>query len=125
MVVLRFFNNDNAGKNLVTLRAVIKDLSLSGACIEIDERYTPVDIDQLAKQIVKLEIRFPESTNTPYILGSVRWFKREIKKGRYILQLGIQFVEIAEDNLRALKEFIGLGIGDQNLLWDLWESIDL
>ncbi|MDY6842521.1 MAG: PilZ domain-containing protein [Thermodesulfobacteriota bacterium] len=122
MVILKFFNPDGSGKTVITVNAVIKDLSLGGACIEIDERYTPIDIDQLAKQIVKMNIRFPDKAKTPYILGSVRWFKREVKKGKYILRLGIQFEEMSEDTIRAIKEFIDLGIGDQNLLWDLWET---
>lgn len=122
MVILKVFSRDDGKKEAITLKGIAKDLSLSGVCIEIDERYVPIDIDQLTEQTVKMEIRFPEGTKTPYILGIVRWIKRKTAKGSSLLLAGIKFTDITEDNFQALKKFLGLGAGDQNLLWDLWES---
>ena len=122
MVTMKVFSREGREKKAITLKGIIDDLSIGGVSVEVDERYMPIDVDQLVEQIVKMEIHFPKNKKNPYILGSIRWIKREVAKGSSVLQLGIQFVDITEENLKALKNFLELGSGDQNLLWNLWDS---
>lgn len=122
MVTLKIFSKDGSSKKITTLKGILDDLSPGGVSIELAESYQGIADDQLNNQLVKVGISFPNAPKTPYILGSVRWVKSRVAKGSSFLKVGIQFEDITEDNLRAIKEFLGLGVGDQNLLRNLWDS---
>jgi hypothetical protein len=57
------------------------------------------------------------------VSGTIKWFKRIKKQEGSFLYLRIQFHTLDEMSLDTLKEFLSLGTGDKQLLWNLWETV--
>lgn len=110
--------NDRSGPH----EGIALDLSLGGTCIE------PVSPSNLPEQWPddgqKIFIRLDLLNNTIYLdlKGIVVWKHCE-NGARSPVLLGVKFYQLEDADRELLEEYCLGSIGEQNLLWSLWESI--
>ncbi|MBW2184289.1 MAG: PilZ domain-containing protein, partial [Deltaproteobacteria bacterium] len=105
----------------------IQDISLGGASLEIRDDFSIID-DSLLKYTsihMIVELNMPGGIHKIDFSGIVRWHTREKKEGMRFLYLGIQFNALNEDSKEILREYLSLGKGEKNLLWNLWDNLSI
>ena len=120
-----FFNKNMKGKN--NFQGFIQDISLGGVSLEIRDDFSIID-DSLLKYTsiqMGLELNMPGGTHKMEFSGIVRRLKRVKKEGMSFLYLGIQFNALNESSKEILMEYLSLGTGDKNLIWNLWDNLSI
>lgn len=97
----------------------LKDISLSGAGLEIADPYGRLDIDEAKSGRVILTLSIPHENKT-HILAHIQWVKR--KEGASRIKMGISFKDLDYEDLTAIERLIGLKSKDHNMMWNLWEQ---
>ena len=118
MKILRTEEN----KPPLILEGFTKDISLGGACIDLGAKYWAVPPSELEDRQVELEINLPNADTTLTLNGEVAWTREIPQAGKSILELGIEFIDLTQENLGLLNQFCIGADGEQNLMWSLWES---
>jgi hypothetical protein len=121
----KFFNKNMKGKN--DFQGFIQDISLGGVSLEIRDDFSIID-DSLLKYTsihMIVELNMPGGIHKIDFSGIVRWHTREKKEGMRFLYLGIQFNALNEDSKEILREYLSLGKGEKNLLWNLWDNLSI
>ena len=72
---------------------------------------------------MEVELNFPDGTHRMVFSGIVKWHKRVKKKDKNTLYLKIQFHNLDEKSSEMLNEYLSLGSGDKNLIWNLWDNL--
>ncbi len=119
------FNKNMNGKN--GFQGFIQDISLGGVSLEIRDDFSIID-DALLKYTsiqMGLELNMPGGTHKIEFSGIVRRLKRVKKGSMSFLYLGIQFNALNEDSKEILMEYLSLGRGDKNLIWNLWDNLSI
>jgi hypothetical protein len=70
-----------------------------------------------------MDFHFPNGLHQVTLAGMVTWSKRLRKKDKSYLHLGINLYELKEKHRAILKDYLYLGIGDKNLIWNLWDTL--
>ena len=100
----------------------IRNLSMGGMSIYLNEGYNPLNIDDLLGKRIKIDINIPLEDTRVFVLGEVRWANRE-EEVKHIVTLGVQFVEMTDFNLKNIKKLLAVQAGDHNMLWSLWDAL--
>ena len=99
-----------------------RDISLGGACIELENKHWSVKQDAVVDLDTMLHLYLPNVDETLEIMGTVLWV-RKVKQGNKDLSLiGIQFKTLSDADRDFLDEYCFGSDGEQNLIWDLWET---
>ncbi len=121
----KFFNKNMKGKN--SFQGFIQDISLGGVSLEIRDDFSIID-DSLLKytsiQMV-LELNMSGGIHEIDFSGIVRWHRRVKKEDMRFVYLGIQFNALNENSKEILMEYLSLGKGDKNLIWNLWDNLSI
>ena len=99
-----------------------RDISLGGACIELENKHWSVKQEAVVDLDTMLHLYLPNVDETLEIMGTVLWV-RKVKQGNKDLSLiGIQFKTLSDADRDFLDEYCFGSDGEQNLIWDLWET---
>ena len=122
-VTCTFFEEGLQGKG--SFKGFIQDISLGGVALEIRDDFLTITESLLLYTTIEmaLELNFPDGMQHMYFSGLVRWYKRIKKKDQNCLYLGVEFQNLTEQDREVLRKYLSLGMGDKNLLWNLWDNL--
>ncbi len=102
--------------------AIALDLSLGGTCIELaPETNLPGNWPDMGNRVA-IRLDLLNDTISLDVEGTVVWIRREGQQQEPAL-IGVKFDELETNDRELLEEYCLGSIGEQNLLWSLWESI--
>jgi hypothetical protein len=99
-----------------------KDISLGGACIEFHEKHWGVKLEDLKDSNILIQINLPNVNETLEILGKILWGKKDGESKEEGITVGIQFRDLSVSDRDFLEEYCFGCDGEQNLIWNLWET---
>ena len=123
VVTCTFFEEVLNGKG--SIQGFIEDISFGGVSLEIRDDFLRIKEDLLIYTTVEMEVElnFPDGTHRMVFSGIVKWHKRVKKKDNNTLYLKVQFHNLDEKSAEMLNEYLSLGSGDKNLIWNLWDNL--
>jgi hypothetical protein len=99
-----------------------RDISLGGACIELEKKYWHGKDETVIDSNAMLHIYLPNVDETLEIMGTVLWVRKDTQEGKDLSLIGIQFKTLSDADRDFLNEYCFGSDGEQNLIWDLWET---
>ena len=117
-----FFEGVFRGKG--NFQGFIQDISCGGVSLEIRDDFLNIQESLLLYTNIAMTVEFnlPDGNHRMDFSGIIRWYKRIKKRDRSCLYLGIRFDSLDEQNKKILKDYLSLGTGDKNLIWNLWDN---
>jgi len=112
------------GNDLNELESVgyTRDISFGGACIELAKTLWGVALETVIDTEAILQIYLPNVAETLEIPGTVLWARKEDIDNQSVSVLGIRFRELSDADKEFLNAYCFGSDGEQNLIWDLWET---
>jgi c-di-GMP-binding flagellar brake protein YcgR len=123
--VCRLLNND-LNKN--SFQGFIQDISTGGVSLEIRDDFLVIGDENLKYTKIEMvvELNMPDGAHRINIAGVIRWHRRLRKRGNMsFLYLGVEFFELNEKDRAVLNNYLALGTGDKNLIWNLWDNLSM
>ena len=116
---------ENSLKGNRAYKGFIEDISLNKLSLELRDDYFSIQESLLIYSTLEMNVifHFPDGLHEVNLTGVITWCKRLRKKDRSYLHLGIRLYELNEKNREILKGYLYLGIGDKNLIWNLWDNL--
>jgi len=99
-----------------------RDMSLGGACIELEKKNWGDKQDSMVDLDAMLQLYLPNVDETLEIMGTVLWVGKDTQSDKDLNLIGIQFNTMSDEDKDFLNEYCFGSDGEQNLIWDLWES---
>jgi hypothetical protein len=99
----------------------LKDISLSGACLQFEDRYGRCRIGQDDKAKARITLRIPRE-ETIYLFAHVQWITKNEKNSSF--KMGIAFKFMDDTKLMVIEKLMGLKNKDHNMMWNLWEKYE-
>ncbi len=99
-----------------------RDISLGGACIEFEKKHWGGKKEAVIDSDAMLHIYLPNVDETLEIMGTVLWVRKDTQADKDLSLMGIQFKTLSDADRDFLNEYCFGSDGEQNLLWDLWET---
>lgn len=99
-----------------------RDISLGGACLELTEQRWGALLQTIVDAEAVVQIYLPNVDEMLEIPGTVLWMKKEMQADEELPIIGIQFNKLSEADRVFLNEHCFGTDGEQNLIWDLWET---
>ena len=103
----------------------IEKISLNELSLELIDDYCTIQESLLIYSPLEMTMifHFPDGLHEITLTGMITWSKRLRKKDKSCLHLGIRLFELSEKHRETLKDYLYLGIGDKNLVWNLWDTL--
>ena len=110
-----------------TYKGFIEDISLNELSLELRDDYFTIQESLLKYSLLEMSVvfHFPDGLHKVNLTGIITWHKRVKKIEKCYLHLGILLDEQNEKNKEILNEYLYLGIGDTNLIWNLWDNLSI
>lgn len=105
-----------------TYEGFIEDISLGGVRIKLVDQYGFLYGRELQGMTIKLSIPLPQLHYTLTTTGLIQWVKNDHKSLSQTLILGVEFQNVSVTDKQYLENYLSSNLGDQNLLWDLWNK---
>jgi hypothetical protein len=123
MVTCSFYEGGIKGKS--SFQGFIQDISQGGVSIEIRDDFFIISEALLLYTTVEmsLALNFPDGVHQMDFSGVIRWHRRRREDSRSLLYVGIKFNTLSGDNQALVQNYMSLGQGDKNLIWNLWDSM--
>jgi len=123
VVTCRFFEEVSKGPGNV--QGFIQDISFGGVSLEIRDDFLRIKDDLLIYTTVEMEVELnlPDGMHRMSFSGIVKWHKRVKRKDKSALYLKVEFHNLDEKSAEMLMEYLSLGRGDKNLIWNLWDNL--
>ncbi|MCK4304287.1 MAG: PilZ domain-containing protein [Candidatus Eisenbacteria sp.] len=102
--------------------AIIDDVSPAGVGIHLPNPHGYLNAEEARKCRIRLEISLPAQRQRIVTLAHVAWCVTANDQNGPILRMGIQFLEPPAEFIRTIRELIIQRKGDQQLLWNLWDT---
>jgi len=108
-------------------KGFIEDISLNELSLELRDNYFSIQESLLKYSTLEMTVIFhlPDGVHEVNLTGIITWNKRFRKKDKSYIHLGIRLYELNEKNRELLKDYLHLGIGDKNLIWNLWDNLSI
>jgi hypothetical protein len=103
----------------LSLAGYLKDISLGGAGLELEDPYGRLNVGDAKQGRVMLALRIPGEKDAR-ILAHVRWVAK--KEGASRVSMGISFKNLDYKDLTLIQKLIGLKGKDHTMMWNLWEQ---
>jgi CRP-like cAMP-binding protein len=113
----------NAPHETWQFTGIAEDLSLGGACVDLGTTAMTKGRSPRKGQRVTLQIDLLNEVATLTLNGCLVWVgAQEADKGS-ITCVGVRFDPLTPTDRELLSEYCAGNIGEQNLLWGLWDSM--
>lgn len=101
------------------LKGFLRDISLSGSCLEFDDPFRRIIPEEALKAPLKLSLAVP-GIDKMSVLGKVRWIKK--LEDSTAVRMGIELTEVSMYQVDLISKLLGLRNRDHSMLWNLWEE---
>jgi hypothetical protein len=118
-VEFKLFSSQN---DCTSFSGLVQNMSVDGACIQFEDRYGRLDLDELPGSKVKITISIPQGEKAT-IHSVIQWISRDISQS-FLIRTGIEFVNLEDWQLKAVEKLIGLKNQDRNMMWSLLEQYE-
>ena len=99
----------------------LKDISMGGACIRIEDPYGRLSSKQIRDLRMKLKLSEPSGEKL-LLLAVVRWCRSGKTEKGMVTLLGVEFDGLLEWQEERLQHLIKLKGKDHKMLWSLWDN---
>lgn len=99
------------------------DLSLSGMCLDLADAPLPKYYKNLKGQLININLNLLTEVAELSISGIVVWQAQKHQASRPGTLIGIRFDTLNEMDRDLLTEYCAGNVGEENLLWSLWETM--
>lgn len=106
--------------NQTNFNGYLKDISLSGARLQFEDRYGRFDTKDMQNMRLKLTFKIPGGGRTS-VFAEIKWIRKADSKD-FIVKMGIMFKEMEVWQSDAIGKLIGMRNKDHNMMWNLWEQ---
>ena len=124
-VTCAFLENSFKGNRIY--KGFIEDISLRELLLELRDDYFSIQESLVSYSPVELsmDFHFPDGLHQIVLTGITIWNKRVRKKEKSYLYLGIRLDGQNEENREIFNDYLSSGIGDTNLIWNLWDNLSI
>jgi hypothetical protein len=105
----------------IAFEGVSRDISQSGACIDLGLKYGSMRTETLSNTKSIMEIKLPSGNNIS-IPGWITWCKKIKEPGGTSIIVGIKFEPLTSEERDFLKVYCFGYEDEQSLMWGLWED---
>jgi hypothetical protein len=118
---------ENALKGNRIYKGFIEDISLRELSLELRDDFFGIEESLVSYSPVELsmDFYFSDGLRQVVLTGIIIWNKRVRKKEKSYLCLGIRLDEQDEKDGEILKDYLSSGIGEINLIWNLWDNLSI
>jgi hypothetical protein len=102
-----------------TYHGYLKDISLGGAGLQIEDPYGRFNTEKAANGTLRLMISIPRQKKI-YIFAHIQWIRKVETTSR--VNMGIAFKDLDYETSLVIEKLIGLKGKDHNMMWNLWEQ---
>jgi CRP-like cAMP-binding protein len=120
-VDMKIFSNE-PNKGQLVLKGSIQDISLSGACISLGEKYLTGPPAEIIGKSVQVLVNVPKVAVGLNLFGTIVWCREVLREGKTIVIAGVQFMDMTHSDLAFLKKHCYVGEEAQDMISYLWES---
>jgi hypothetical protein len=99
------------------------DLSRTGTGLRITDRNDLLRGLQLAGRYVRLQLAAPGITKPLVVTAEIRWCRAADRGNPGGPRVGVEFLDPTPEFLQAVDDVLATGKGDQQYLWNLWDSL--
>jgi len=104
------------------LTGIAIDLSLSGMRVELEQPLSQAAGSKLKGNWVYVRLILLSDVMVLNLTGKIVWQKRYLKNKRPVTMIGVHFDTLNAMDRDMLSQYCSGNVGEQNLLWSLWES---
>ena len=105
------------------LWGVAVDVSLGGMCVEVRSGLHDTRLPDLKGKIAHLHLELQNSSGDLDITGKIVWHRsQKTEKGQF-LYIGVRFDSLSRTDRDLLYEYCSGSVGEQNMLWNLWDTM--
>ncbi len=116
-------SSDSRNEKPNPLTGIAVDLSLGGVCVDLG---TPDNIpeENIGKgRPVRLSLDLLNEVATVHLTGKIVWQRHQESDKEMSMLIGIRFDSMDATDRELLTEYCSGSVGEQNLLWSLWDSL--
>lgn len=99
------------------------DLSMGGMCADLDQAPVPSQKNGLKGRLVHIRLDLLNDVAILNLTGKIVWQRRQRKAKGASTLIGIRFDSLNAMDRDMLQEYCSGSIGEQNLLWGLWDTL--
>ncbi len=114
-VEVNFFSNKS---EYIAFSGYLRDVSMSGACLEFEDKYGRCNMNEIKNTKVKISFCILEREKVD-IFAQVKWITKASPR-TMSLKMGIEFKYM--ESWDAIGKLIGMKNKDRNMMWNLWEQ---
>lgn len=107
----------------IYLDGIAVDLSLGGICVDVQTDVDASIQSSLKGMLVQLHLDLLNDVADIDVTGKVVWHRRQKSNTRESLFIGIRFDSLSRADRDLLSEYCSGNVGEQNLLWSLWDTM--
>jgi hypothetical protein len=104
----------------ISFNGYLKDVSISGACLQLDDKYGRFNIKDTTNVKIKISFSVPNEDKVS-IFAIIRWITK-IDPRTFSVKIGIEFKDMEGWQLDIIEKLIGMKNKDHNMMWNLWEQ---
>jgi len=99
------------------------DLSVGGMCVDLADAPLPDPKKGLKGRIVQIKLDLLNDVAILELSGKVAWQSKRNKQNQLSTFIGIRFDTLSAMNHEMLTDYCSGNVGEENLLWSLWDTM--
>jgi len=99
------------------------DLSLSGMCVDLGSALAKSPKQNLRGRLVQIKLDLLNDVALLNLSGKIVWQRQQKTSKGSITLIGVRFETLSAMDREMLTEYCSGSVGEQNLLWSLWDSM--
>ncbi len=99
------------------------DLSFGGMCVDLGPDFILDDKNRFKGKSVQLQLDLLSEVATLDLTGKIVWHRKQDTESGPTALIGIRFDPLRASDRELLTEYCAGSVGEQNLLWSLWDSL--
>jgi len=99
------------------------DLSQSGMCVDLGTALAKSPKQNLRGRLVQIKLDLLNDVAVLSLSGKIVWQRHQKSSKGSITLIGIRFETLSAMDREMLTEYCSGSVGEQNLLWSLWDSM--
>ena len=105
----------------LVLKCITDNVSKSGACLNLGEQYWIGSSANLVGKKAKMRISVSKPSLSFEVMVNIVWKKEVSHDETTNILVGIEFIQMSEDDFNFLKKCCYVGDGEQDMIYSLWD----
>jgi hypothetical protein len=110
-------------QKIIQHKGIATDLSLGGMCMELTDMAPAAQKTNLKGRLVQINLDLLNDVVLLNLTGKIVWQRRQNRQKGAAMLIGIRFDTLSKMDQDMLSEYCSGSVGEQNLLWSLWDSM--